>query len=114
MRIIDAEDLEKIVKNYLHSYPAEMELFLSLIDKTPELQEKQISEDLQEKAKKYQELTDALKSVYGDCDGLLEIAVNHLVKHEGASFEKPQRAILLTDEDADRWETLKKSLIHTF
>lgn len=56
---------------------------------------------------RYEELERKLQSVYGECDGLLEKVVEGLVKHEGAEFEKPMKARLLTDEDVDKWDRLK-------
>ncbi|MBR5193065.1 MAG: hypothetical protein IKW37_01405 [Bacteroidaceae bacterium] len=60
-----------------------------------------------EKLAYYEDLEEKLKSVYGDCDGLLEKVVDGLVKHEGVEFEKPMKARLLTDEDVDKWDRLK-------
>lgn len=59
------------------------------------------------KLAKYEDLEDSLFKVYGECEGLLETAVKGLVKHEGANIGKPNKSILLTDEDADKWERLK-------
>lgn len=57
------------------------------------------------KLKEYEDLEEQLEKVYGEHDGLLETAVKSLVKYNG---EKPRKARLLTDEDADRWEEYKK------
>ena len=59
---------------------------------------------------RYEELERKLQSVYGECDGLLEKVVEGLVKHEGAEFEKPMKARLLTDEDVDKWDRLKGAM----
>ena len=57
-----------------------------------------------EKLTAYEDLEEKLEKVYGECDGLLEVVVNGLVKHEGAEIGKPKKARLLTDEDVDKWE----------
>lgn len=63
-----------------------------------------------EKLKKYKDLEEQLKSVYGECDGLLEKVVEGLVKHEGVEFAKPMKARLLTDDDVDKWDRLKGAM----
>ena len=55
----------------------------------------------------YEDLEEKLEKVYGKCEGLLETAVNSLVKHEGAEISTPAKARLLTDEDVDKWESFK-------
>lgn len=62
-----------------------------------------------EKLTYYEDLEEKLQQIYGECDGLLESAVNSLVRHEGTDIGKPIKARLLTDEDVDEWESLKKS-----
>ena len=62
-----------------------------------------------EKLTAYEDLEEKLKKVYGECDGLLEVVVNGLVKHEGVNIGKPKKARLLTDEDVDKWEDLKNA-----
>ena len=62
---------------------------------------------LYEKLKGFENLEEQLKSIYGECDGLLETAVKSLVKHEGVDFGKPYKARLLTDKDVDKWEEHK-------
>ena len=62
-----------------------------------------------EKLTAYEDLEEKLKKVYGECDGLLEVVVNGLVKHEGVEIGKPKKARLLTDEDVDKWEDLKNA-----
>lgn len=61
-----------------------------------------------EKLAMYEDLEESLEQVYGECSGLLEKAIKHLIKHEGADFEKPLKSRLLTDEDVDRWLEYKK------
>jgi hypothetical protein len=60
-----------------------------------------------EKLAYYEDLEEQLEKVYGEHNGLLETAVKSLVRHEGAEFNKPCKARLLTDEDVDKWETYK-------
>ena len=60
-----------------------------------------------EKLAMYEDLEESLEQVYGECSGLLEKAIKHLIKHEGADFEKPLKSRLLTDEDVDRWQKYK-------
>lgn len=59
--------------------------------------------ELVEKLAYYEELEELLEKAYGECQGLLEKAIYHLIKHEGAEFEKPLKSRLLTDEDVDWW-----------
>ena len=63
--------------------------------------------EIADKLAMYEDLEELLESAYGKCPGLLEEAIKHLVKHEGAEFENPVKSILLTDEDADRWLSYK-------
>lgn len=60
------------------------------------------------KLKEYKDLEDQLESVYGECNGLLEVVVNNLVKHESVDIGKPYKARLLTDEDVDKWDKYKE------
>lgn len=55
------------------------------------------------KLAEYEDLEEQLEKVYGECDGLLETAINSLVRHEGAEIGTPAKARLLTDEDVDKW-----------
>lgn len=63
----------------------------------------------------YREIKERLKAVYGECDGLLETAVDQAVenavsileKHEGIDIGDPYKSRLLTDEDVDKWEAYK-------
>lgn len=60
----------------------------------------------------YREIKERLKAVYGECDGLLETAVDQAVenavsileKHEGIDIGDPYKSRLLTDEDVDKWD----------
>ena len=56
----------------------------------------------------YREMDRKLRVAYGDCDGLLEVAINGLCKHSGIDIENPIKARLLTDEDVDKWENYLK------
>ncbi len=58
--------------------------------------------------KYYEDLEEKLKNVYGDCDNLLEVVVNRLVKEADENNVKTIKSRLLTDEDVDRWENYKK------
>lgn len=60
-----------------------------------------------DKLAEYEDLEEKLEKVYGKCDGLLETAINSLVRHEGAEIGTPAKARLLTDEDVDKWESFK-------
>ena len=62
-----------------------------------------------QKVAKYEDLEEQLEKVYGECEGLLETAINSLIKHEGAEIGTPKKARLLTDEDVDRWESFKNA-----
>ena len=59
-----------------------------------------------EEIQPYRVLEQKLQSVYGEHEGLLEIVVNGLARYENAP-NKAIRAVLLTDEDVDRWEAYK-------
>lgn len=62
-----------------------------------------------EKLGKYEDLVERLQDVYGECDGLLEMVVDHLGKHSGVDVSKPVfKAILLTDDDVDKWKKYKE------
>ena len=63
--------------------------------------------EIYEKLSSYEELEEKLEKVYGECDGLLETAINSLVRHEGAEIGTPAKTRLLTDEDVDKWESFK-------
>lgn len=55
----------------------------------------------------YEDLEERLEKIYGKCDEMLKIIVSYLEKHNGLS--KPSyKAILLTDEDAEKWEEWKR------
>lgn len=61
-----------------------------------------------EEVRQYRAMEQRLKSIYGDCDGLLEKVVEHLESHEDITLQEPIfKARLLTDEDVDRWEKYK-------
>ena len=67
--------------------------------------------DIVEKLKYYEDLEEKLESVYGECDRLLELAVEKLAEYGEQQFGKSYRSRLLTDEDADmwvRWKELKR------
>lgn len=68
-----------------------------------------------EESQKYREIKDRLKTIYGECDGLLETfidqaienAVTILENHDGVDIGHPYQSRLLTDEDVDKWEAYK-------
>ena len=52
----------------------------------------------------YEDLEQKLYGIYGECDGLLELIVDHFVKWGGEFIgDKPAKSRLLTDEDVDKW-----------
>ena len=55
----------------------------------------------------YREMDRKLREKYGDCDGLLEMAVEGLCKHPGVDIGSPKKSRLLTDEDVDKWDAYK-------
>ena len=55
----------------------------------------------------YREMNRKLREKYGDCDGLLEMAVEGLCKHSGVDIGSPKKSRLLTDEDVDKWDAYK-------
>lgn len=56
----------------------------------------------------YREMDRKLREKYGDCDGLLEMAVEGLCKHPGVDIGSPKKSRLLTDEDVDKWDAYRK------
>ena len=61
-----------------------------------------------EEIQQYQEMDRKLRETYGDCDGLLEMAVEGLCKHPGVDIGSPKKSRLLTDEDVDKWDAYRK------
>lgn len=66
-------------------------------------------DDCIEKLTHYEDLEEQLEKVYGECDGLLETVVKYLIEHPEVEIGNPQKARLLTDEDANKWEHWKKA-----
>lgn len=60
-----------------------------------------------DKLAEYEIMEQKLESVYGECDGLLETVVDHLIKHPEIELGKSAKARLLTDEDVDKWDKIK-------
>lgn len=56
----------------------------------------------------YREMDKKLREAYGDCDGLLAIAVEGLCKHPGINIRQPIKARLLIDEDVDKWDAYRE------
>lgn len=63
----------------------------------------QLAEWLKE-VKRYREMDKKLREAFGDCDGLLETAVDSLCRHEGEDIGSPVKSRLLTDETVDKWD----------
>ena len=57
---------------------------------------------------KYREMDRKLREVFGDCDGLLETAVEGFCRHSGVDIGSPIKARLLTDEDVDKWDAYRE------
>lgn len=70
-------------------------------------------EKANKKLKYYEDLEESLEQIYGECDGLIETAVNTLVKYANTHLEKEidsiAKARLLTDETVDKWEQWKEA-----
>ena len=55
------------------------------------------------KLKKYEELEEKVAEVYGEADSLFEAIAKTMLSRELRPFDSCQKAVLLTDEDVDRW-----------
>lgn len=55
----------------------------------------------------YRALEQKLQSFYGEHDGLLEVVVNGLIRYNNKP-NKTIKAVLLTDDDVDKWKVLKE------
>lgn len=60
-----------------------------------------------DKLAKYEIMEEKLESVYGECEGLLETVIDHMIKHPEIELGKPSKVRLLTDEDVDKWDSFK-------
>lgn len=61
------------------------------------------------KLAEYEDLEERLRTLYGECDRLLEMVVEHLEHHENVDIPEPVfKARLLTDETVDKWEEIKR------
>lgn len=60
-----------------------------------------------DKLAKYEIMEKKLEDVYGECDDLLEVVVDHLVKHPEIELREPMKSRLLTDKDVDKWDSFK-------
>lgn len=60
-----------------------------------------------EKCCYYEDLEERLEKVYGEHERMLETIVNHLEKHEGIDLGNLGKALLLTDDDVEKWEKQK-------
>lgn len=60
------------------------------------------------KLKSYEDLEEKLFETYGECEGLLETAIDYLCKYSiDLGMGKSKKSILLTDEDCDKWHEYK-------
>lgn len=55
----------------------------------------------------YRVMEEKLKSVYGECEGILSVVVDTLIKHVRADIDRPIKSRMLTDEHVDMWEAYK-------
>lgn len=63
-----------------------------------------------DKLKHYEDLEDQLKKTYGNCDNILDLTIELLIKHASdIDMGKPIKARLLTDETVDQWIRWKKA-----
>ena len=70
---------------------------------------KEIAIKALEEVQQYREMNRKLREVYGNCDGLIEIAVDGLCKYyQTKDTQRPYESILLTDEDALAWRAYKE------
>ena len=70
---------------------------------------KEIAIKALEEVQQYREMNRKLREVYGNCDGLIEIAVDGLCKYyQTKDTRRPYESILLTDEDALAWRAYKE------
>lgn len=99
----DGEDFEGRMMDYLQDGMDSREGLIALFYRNL-----WVMADLRERLKYYEDLEERLQTVYGQCDGLLKIVVDHLERHEGIDFQgSVHKARLLTDGEVDRWEKLK-------
>lgn len=61
-----------------------------------------------EKLKHYEDLEERLEKVYVEHERMLETIVSNLEKHEGIDVGNPGKALLLTDDDVDKWNEYSK------
>ena len=61
-----------------------------------------------EKLKHYEDLEERLEKVYGEHEGMLGTIVSHLEKHEGIDVGNPGKAVILTDDEVDKWNEYNK------
>lgn len=68
----------------------------------------EIAKQALKEIQQYREMDKKLREAYGDCDGLLAIAVEGLCKHSGINIGEPIKARLLIDEDVDKWDAYRE------
>ena len=66
---------------------------------------KEMSIKALEEIQQYRVMEERLKKIYGECDGLLEVVVSGLERHEDIKLPSCIfKSRLLTDEDVDMWD----------
>lgn len=61
-----------------------------------------------EEVQHYKEMDKKLRETFGECDGLLETAVNGFCRHSDIDIGNPIKTRLLTDEDVDKWDAYRE------
>ena len=94
---------EKEVINILNVFPLDMR------DKGAfkMIEALRIATEAIKEVQKYRKMEEKLKSVYGECEGLLEEVVNGLVEYHMEGTEKPTKIRVLTNEHVDMWDAYK-------
>lgn len=87
---------------------SDFEMHYAEFDKYPQNIESDFVEavsTLLQEIQQYRAMEERLKKIYGECDGILEVIVSGLERHE--NLELPSITVksrLLTDEDVDMWD----------
>ena len=68
-------------------------------------------QQMYDKLKKYEDMEEKLAKIYGECDNLLELVIDLLIKHTNAKLHigEPIKARLLTNDTVDKWQRWKKA-----
>lgn len=64
--------------------------------------------ELASKLEEYEDIKQRLEKVYGKCNGMIETTVRYLEKHEGVEIGNPGKAVILTDDEVDKWNEYNK------